>query len=895
MKSPKYWLAISLFLMIILVSHTSTAASDSAQSKIEPLVLSQLAETGQTEFFVWMAEKADLSPAALLPNKTEKGQFVFETLQETAERSQKELRAYLDAQGVSYKPFYIANKILVYSGGEALVLNLAARSDVAAITANHPFQLQEPFIDRNPPDNVAAIESNITFVKADDVWAIGYTGVGTVMAGNDTGLDWDHPALINQYRGWNGSSANHNYNWWDATGTYPLVPDDGHGHGTHTTGTMVGDDGATNQIGMAPGAETIHCKNMTDFGSGSDATFTECFQWDLAPWNLNGLNPDPSQAPDAINNSWGYFGGGQPQFEDEIAALQAAGIVVEVSAGNEGDGCATLRSPGDYLQVLTTGSIQHSTGVLPGTITGFSSRGPSALYPGQFFPDVMAPGENINSSLPGGGYSGPTWSGTSMAGPHVTGLIGLMWSASPALVGNVTETYDIIQDTAVRLTGQSGSNCGGNYTSGPNNDWGFGTIDALAAVNEAILRGGPNFTLDATPETLSICTPNNAVYTVNLGQILGYNSPVNLSVSGQPSGTTATFNPAAPTPPASSTLTIGNTGGATVGSYTLTITGVGTDPEQKTHSDTVVLDVFTGTPGNLTLSSPSNGATGVALAPTFSWTAAAQADTYSLQVATDSGFSNVVYSASVEETSHTTATNLQSATLYFWRVRAQNPCGMGNFSAVFSFTTRAIPPILLVDDDDNFPDVRAYYTDALNALQLSYDIWDTGNSDNEPTAVQLSPYRSVIWFTGVEFGGTAGPGSAGEAALAAFLTSGGQTHCFFISSQDYLFDRGLTAFLSTYLGVASYFNDVGQTTVTGKAIYRGLGPYILSYPFTNFSDIVNPANGAKVAFTGEQGTAALTKRTNLYNTVFLAFPLEAIPVATGRQEVLSRSMERCTP
>ncbi len=131
-----------------------------------------------------------------------------------------------------------------------------------------------------------------------------------MLAGNDTGLDWQHPAILNHYRGWNGAVADHNYNWWDATDTYPNGPADGFGHGTHTTGTMVGDDGGANQIGVAPGSQTIHCKNMDDFGGGWDDTFIECFQWDLAPWDLSGLNPRPDLAPDAVTNSWGYWGGG---------------------------------------------------------------------------------------------------------------------------------------------------------------------------------------------------------------------------------------------------------------------------------------------------------------------------------------------------------------------------------------------------------------------------------------------------------------------------------------------------------------------------------------------------------------------------------------------------------
>jgi subtilisin family serine protease len=461
---------------------------DAPNKKIDPGVLDALAATGEADFFVWMTEKADLSPAAQLTTKLEKGKFVYHALRTTADLSQRDLRTQLDLQGIRYQSFYIANKILIHGGTQATALTLATRTDVAKITPNRQYQLPEPFIDAKAGQQIAAIEPNLTFIRADQVWGSGVDGAGTVLAGNDTGLQWDHPAIKAHYRGWNGATANHNYNWWDATGTYPLAPGDGHGHGTHTTGTMVGDDGGANKIGVAPGAKTIHCKNMDNGGNGNDTTFSTCFQWNLAPWDLAGNNPRPDLAPDAINNSWGYWNGNNPTFEDEVDALQAAGIVVEVSAGNEGPACTSLRSPGDHHQVMTTGSVSHASGALPGFISGFSSRGPSLLDPAVHFPDVMAPGENIRSSVPGSTYGGG-WSGTSMAGPHVTALVGLMWAANPLLRGQVDQTYDLIRETAVPLTGQTGSNCGGDYTVGTNNDWGHGTIDALAAVDAAVAFG----------------------------------------------------------------------------------------------------------------------------------------------------------------------------------------------------------------------------------------------------------------------------------------------------------------------------------------------------------------------------------------------------------------------
>ena len=250
---------------------------------------------------------------------------------------------------------------------------------------------------------------------------------------------------------------------------------------------MVGDDGGSNQIGVAPGAKSIHCKLLDDSGSGDDTTTMTCFQWDLAPWDLNHANPRVDMAPDAVNNSWGYGGGGYDIFRTIIDNLQASGILMEFSAGNAGPGCSTLGSPGDYANVLTTGSINHTGQTFPGTISSFSSRGPSSLDPG-FFPDIMAPGDGVRSSIPGGAYA--SFPGTSMSGPHSTALVALMWQACPSLQGLVDITVDMIKSTAGPLTGQNGSNCGGDYTTGPNNDWGNGTIDAQAVLQQALVFCG---------------------------------------------------------------------------------------------------------------------------------------------------------------------------------------------------------------------------------------------------------------------------------------------------------------------------------------------------------------------------------------------------------------------
>jgi uncharacterized repeat protein (TIGR01451 family) len=201
--------------------------------------------------------------------------------------------------------------------------------------------------------------------------------------------------------------------------------------------------------------------------------------------------------------------------------------------------------------------------------------------------------------------------------------------------------------------------------------------------------------------------------------------------------------------------------------------------------------------------------------------------------------------------------------------------------------------VLLVDDDDNGPNVRSYYTAALDTLAVDYDMWDTANSDNEPGVATLSQYACVVWFTGYSYGGYAGPGSAGAAALGTYLDSGG---CFFLSSQDYLYDRdGVTSFARTYLGVGSYSDLAYHTAVTGTGTaYSGYGPYVLTYPYVNYSDNVGPDGTAEAAFLGNQGIppyAAVYKDSGVYRTTFWGFPFEALPSAEARATLMEATLE----
>ena len=498
----------TLFFIIIaavaLLSAAINPASAAPDSRVAPEVWAQLDARGQADVIIQLPQP-DLSPAYALPDKSARGRWVYETLRTAAQRSQAPLLAELNQAGASYQQFWAVNAIRV-KVDEHLLARLLQYSQVQRIVANRAFRgvapQPEPALQAQAP--MGAPPWGVERVAAPLAWDAGVTGEGVVIAGQDTGYDWDHEALKRAYRGYDAAAdaVSHDYNWHDAIheldpnhtdpnpcGLDSPEPCDDYGHGTHTMGTMVGNDGAPDAadwpasaphpIGVAPGAKWIGCRNM-EAGWGRPSTYIECFQWFVAPWPIGG-NPmtegDPDKAPDVMNNSWSCpeSEGCTPEnlavIEPALNAADAAGILVVASAQNSGPSCNTIRDPiAIYPRAFTVGATDFNDG-----LASFSSRGP-VVYKGvtRIGPDVSAPGVNVLSSIPGNRYGRS--SGTSMAGPHVAGVAALLISAHPELRGHPDQIRERLREITDPRTSTQG--CGGDTPQSiPNNGFGWGIVD----------------------------------------------------------------------------------------------------------------------------------------------------------------------------------------------------------------------------------------------------------------------------------------------------------------------------------------------------------------------------------------------------------------------------------
>lgn len=431
--------------------------------------------------FVTLKAQADLSEARQIQNIDERRAAAYKELTRFANESQSELRNTFDSLGVAYTSYYLVNAMEV-RGGTLTRLYLLTRPEVDRVIPSPRLRPAQPAdalalsnLFSSPPPS--GVQWNVSMIGADRVWEeFGVRGEGIVIGQSDSGVDVNHPELADSYR---GKDEGNDYNWFDPW-YGETSPYDVNGHGTHTLGTALGKNG----IGVAPGATWFACMNLNR-NLGNPALYLDCMQFMLAPFPLGGdpfADGDPARAADVLNNSWGC-----PEIEgcDPQALLYAAnhlrdaGIFVVVSAGNDGPSCGTLNAPlALYDSAFSVGAIDRD-----GDVTEFSSRGPvTADGSNRMKPDIVAPGRDILSALPGGTYG--ALEGTSMAGPHVAGAVALLWSADPSLIGNIDRTEQILIETAQPYTGSRSLGC---FEGGvPNAGYGYGIVDVYAAVKEVL-------------------------------------------------------------------------------------------------------------------------------------------------------------------------------------------------------------------------------------------------------------------------------------------------------------------------------------------------------------------------------------------------------------------------
>lgn len=456
---------------------------------------------------ITFADKADVH-AFRDKDKHRKREKIVRALQNKAKYRQKNIKAFLKAHGrKSHQSLWLINGLAVEVPARLIPL-IAQFPGVESVKLDYKIHIQGGGTGPAGPP-----EWNLTTIKVPDLWNMGITGAGMVVANMDTGVDVQHPELAAKWLG--GPTG-----WFDPYGEHPTTPYDADGHGTQTMGVMVGGDVGGTAIGVAPDAQWVAVKIFDDSGTASLSGIHLGFQWLLDPDG----DPATGDAPaDVINDSWGFSTNVNQcinEFGSDIDALKAAGIAVVFSAGNQGPNADTSISPANTLQGYAIGAVDNSL-----TVAGFSSRGvsPCDTDPAAVFPEIVAPGVAIHTtdlSL-GGSANYTNLSGTSFAAPHVTGVMALLLGAFPGT--DVATLESVLETTAQDLD-----------VLGPDNNYGYGLVDSVAAYNELQC---PSTALDSdgdgVPDICDNCTQvANADQRDTDGDLYGNRCDTDLSGDG---------------------------------------------------------------------------------------------------------------------------------------------------------------------------------------------------------------------------------------------------------------------------------------------------------------------------------------------------------------------------
>ena len=486
----------SILLFILFTSFSYS------QVRITPALEQALSNKNDGEYIginIYLSQQADMVSlnSALTQQKADKDQrvkAVINTCEQVAKESQPEVlkcintfRMQHPSQIIEIKTFSIINMIHI-KARPAIVYELIKRDDIASIDIDLPiYKCISPVevkMDRQKSEGNT--ENGLLAINAKPMWDMGYTGRNTILLSMDTGVWSDHPAISDNYL---GNYFPVNQVWY---GVRSPIPRDhaSSSHGTHTTGTVLGLDPATNDtIGVAYHASWIAsdpvASSESDLLTPSD--FLSVFDWVLNP---DGNVETTYDVPDVINNSWGYdynlaqsFGACDLEEAQVFITIETAGISSPFSAGNEGPASGTTGFPAmlafSEVNILSVGAVNGNNDEWP--IADFSSRGPTPCIEEsgtlQLKPEIVAPGYSVRSASGHNGYA--SLSGTSMSCPHVSGALLLLKEAFPTL--SSIDLKNALYQTAIDL-GEPGED----------NVYGRGMIDVYAAYQYLELSHTPS-------------------------------------------------------------------------------------------------------------------------------------------------------------------------------------------------------------------------------------------------------------------------------------------------------------------------------------------------------------------------------------------------------------------
>ncbi len=482
------------------------------------------------------------------------------------------------------------------------------------------------------------------------------------IAGN--GVDDDNNGYIDDVDGWNAYNSN---------GTITSAS-----HGTHVSGTV----GAKGNNAQGVTGVNWDVKVMTIQGSSSiESTVIEAYGYVLDARTLyNTTNGAQGAFVVSTNASFGVDNANPASYPLWCAMYDDLGAQGVISAGATANANTNIDVVGD---VPTACASEYMIAVTNTDHNDVKNGG--AAY-GLTTIDLGAPGTSILSTLPDDTYGNNT--GTSMATPHVAGAVGLLVAAAcddfitnyknnPATYA--LELRDAIFNGVDQVPSLSPTGSTPTVTGGRLN-----LYNSILELNPG--AGGTcisDFNLSSTNSSVEVCAPTDAVYTIDVGALLGFTDDVMLSVSGNPAGTTANLGATTVTPGNSTTLTIGNIAAAAAGTYTITVSGMSTTGTKTLDLELVIQ---LNAPTASTLSAPADMSTNVPQSASLTWTAATDATSYLVEIATDAGFGTIVETTNTSNLSYTAST-LGLNTMYYWRVTPSNECGDGTVSSVFSFTT----------------------------------------------------------------------------------------------------------------------------------------------------------------------------------------------------------------